>query len=296
MIIIQKVFQPRMYMSSQLWLLRLVAYLAVIASFCHPVLALAQGGAPRTLTVLTYNILGDARDAEERMPTLLSLIKSTDADIIALQEFKPWAMTYFLKEDWIKNYSYPVKDGKPFFAHGLLILSKGPISGFSALALPSHQNRMLLKVETAIDGVQYSVATCHLDSYLEDGPRRARQLDVYFRELGNSPNAFLLGDFNFGDGEQPETDHLNRSFLDVWKVLYSGNPGFTWNIEVSPMAKQGSFPNEVSRRLDRILFNSTQLQGKAAEIIGSRPVRAELPMIFPSDHFGLVARFTVMEK
>jgi endonuclease/exonuclease/phosphatase family metal-dependent hydrolase len=109
-----------------------------------------------------------------------------------------------------------------------------------------------------------------------------------------SSDAVLLGDFNFGDGENPESMHLKTEYVDVWHVTNPDEKGFTWNIEKSSMAKKGSFPGEVSRRLDRILVKSKRLNPQKTEIIGNQPVNKN-SSVFASDHFGLLSQLVVKQ-
>ena len=99
--------------------------------------------------------------------------------------------------------------------------------------------------------------------------------------------AVLLGDLNFGDGEQPETGHLARRYVDLWTALHPDLPGYTWDMERSEMARQGAFVLEQSRRLDRILARTPHFVPGSITILGDRPV-AGSKVVFPSDHFGLV--------
>src|SRR5690606_23614534 len=123
---------------------------------------------------------------------------------------------------------------------------------------------------------------------------RAAQLDEIFAELGRERDdpgvvaTVFCGDLNFGDGEQPDTAHLDPEFVDLWTTLRPGEPGFTWDIEHSAMARLGSFVGEPSRRLDRILLRSRGFAPAAIEIIGDRPVEPADRGLFPSDHFGLI--------
>ena len=105
----------------------------------------------------------------------------------------------------------------------------------------------------------------------------------------------MLGDFNFGDGEKPETEKIPETFLDVWLETNKGKPGFTWDIEKSIMAKKGSFPEEGSRRIDRILVKSKALKPKEAKIIGTEPLDLK-KAIYPSDHFGLTGSLKIKSK
>jgi hypothetical protein len=58
------------------------------------------------------------------------------------------------------------------------------------------------------------------------------------------------------------------------------------------MARKGSFPNEKSRRIDRILIKSKQAKPISANILGDKPLKGKTD-IFPSDHFGLRGIVTI---
>ena len=247
------------------------------------------------LKLLTYNVLADKVEIEKRIPAIFKMMQNSDADVIAMQEVAPWFMELLLKEKWVKNYHMPMEKDQVVVAHGLLILSKGPITKITADYLPSRQQRAYLVIDTKIKGLDLKIGTCHLESPLESGEARAQQLDIFFNLLNPADNAILLGDFNFGDGEKPETTKIPATFLDVWLEANKGKPGFTWDIEKSNMAKKGSFPNEGSRRIDRILVKSKSLKPKEAKIIGMEPLDIKKEL-FPSDHFGLTGSLKIEDK
>lgn len=243
------------------------------------------------LRVLTYNVLADRDAADARVPRLLEILRDAKADIIVMQEFAPWFAERLLKEEWVKPYHRPTKDGRTLIAHEYLVLSRFPVLSFDQALLPGKQRRVYFAARLGLPTGPTDVATCHLESFLEDGPMRAQQLDVFFARLSGTHDAFFAGDFNFGDGEQPDTAHLDAEFRDAWLMLYPKDPGFTWNIEKSRMAREGSFVGEKSRRLDRILFRSKNWIPVSAQILGDSPIDPKNPRVFPSDHFGLLAVF-----
>ena len=202
------------------------------------------------------------------------------------------AMANYAEADWFKKYHVSKSGDKIICPRGLLILSKKPIVSPDYGLLPSKQRRAYLIVETKVNGVNFKVATCHLDSFLKEGAARAKQLDIFFKKLSPHDNAIFLGDFNFGDNAQPETKHLDNSYVDVWTRVNGDKKGYTWNIEKSKMARDGSFPNEKSRRLDRVLIKSKRVKPVSAKIVGDKPVEGKTD-IFPSDHFGLRATVSV---
>jgi endonuclease/exonuclease/phosphatase family metal-dependent hydrolase len=244
---------------------------------------------PRTLTFVTYNVLADPVRTADRIPPLFALLRNADADVIALQEAAGWFLKDLMKQDWVReNYQVKARKDDPVNPGGQFILSRVPILDVGWKTLPGTQRRTVLTATLDVGGRRMIVATTHMESRLEDGPVRAKQLDAIFPLLRNADDAIFLGDFNFGDGEEPDTSHLDKAFIDLWLTLKHGMPGFTWNIETSDMARKGSFPGEKSRRIDRILLRSALWQPKSIRIIGDQPVKPGDKTLFPSDHFGLV--------
>lgn len=249
------------------------------------------------LRVLTWNVLADPALAEERLPALLDHLKTARADIIALQEAAPWFTRKLLAEPWVRRYAVTRKDGRPIAPRGVMVLSRLPIAKTEVLALPGRQRRAAIiawvehvRPQATSEG-RLAVVTAHLESFLEDGPTRAKQIahiQAHLKKRG-ATDAIFLGDMNFGDGAEPETSALDAGWVDAWTATQADAPGLTWVNEVNPMAKAGAFPGEPSRRLDRILVRSPSFAPQSARILGDEPVSAERPEVFPSDHFGVLA-------
>lgn len=237
--------------------------------------------------LLTYNVLADDEHAKLRVPELLDLIEKSNADIIALQEVAPWFLEEILKQAWSKNYHFPKVEQALLVPRGLLILSKQPITEAKWGFIGGRQGRAYLTIQTKILDQPFTIATSHLESFLESGQTRAEQMEIIFTQINKHKNAIFLGDFNFGDKEAEEKS-IPNTFKDSWMATNPNEPGYTWNIELSPMAKQGSFPNEKSRRLDKVLIKSKSFIPFKSTIIGDKPITGS-EMIFPSDHFGLIS-------
>jgi endonuclease/exonuclease/phosphatase family metal-dependent hydrolase len=240
--------------------------------------------------VLTYNVLADPVEVEQRIPRLFEIMRDANADLLMLQEVAPWFVDMLERDGWLRDHEAAHIDGRLALPNGQMILSRFPIARSRAHQLSGRQGRTVLISEITLANADAIVlATTHMESLLEDGPIRAKQLDDIFAELANetAPTLFA-GDLNFGDGEQPDTAHLDPAFIDLWTALHPRDPGFTWNIERSPMAAAGSFVGEPSRRLDRMLLRGATWVPSTIDIIGDRSV-SEHPWLFPSDHFGLAA-------
>ncbi len=263
-----------------------------MAMFCIASSLYAQDTPHATLKVLTYNVLADDGRANERVPALFAILKDSDADIILMQEAAPWFVKLLYEQEWLKNYNVAKIEDENGGGTEYVILSKAKVLSAEYRRLPGRMRRGVAVAKLSLNGRTLSIATAHLESFLEAGPIRAKQLDDIFSLIKDADDAIFAGDFNFGDGEEPDTSHLDKKFTDVWSALMPKNPGYTWNIETSAMAKKGSFPNEPSRRLDRILLRSDAWKPEKIAIIGDKPIVDGQPDLFPSDHFGLSATLT----
>jgi endonuclease/exonuclease/phosphatase family metal-dependent hydrolase len=267
----------------------------------------------KPLTLLTYNVLATPIFTKLRTKAVLELLEESHAHIIALQEVDDWFLAELVASPWVKaRYHLSENEGRPFAPGGQLIMAKQPLKSVSVMVMPGRQRRTLMIAELVVGGRLMAVATTHMESFLEDGPTRATQLDGIFSFLKNADDAVLLGDLNFGDGDLPETEHLDPTYVDVWTSLLPKDPGFTWNMDENPLARIGAFAGEPDRRLDRILLRTDAWQAKSIAIIGNRSVgrreltaerRAMIEMpgrpkppsakveidVFPSDHYGLSA-------
>lgn len=249
----------------------------------------------KPLVFMTYNVLADPIAPAERTKSLLGIIRSNQPDVIALQEAAPWFLDELLEQPWVrKEYHAPLFDDKLVAPGGQYILSKYPIEKADWIILSGKQQRTAIVLHLEIAGRKVAVATSHMESLLEDGPVRAKQLDEIFALVEDADNAVVLGDFNFGDREAEES-HIPAAYLDLWAELHPNDPGYTWNIELSEMARSGSFPGEPSRRIDRILVKLSGYQPTWIKIVGIEPL-VEEGTIFPSDHFGLVGAVSLTES
>jgi len=156
--------------------------------------------------------------------------------------------------------------------------------------LPGVQGRTGVIARLSVNGNWTSVATFHLESRLEDGLTRTKQLDAVFNRLGLG-DAIVAGDFNFADGVRPESDHIPGEFVDLWSAIHRNQPGFTWDVALNPAAKEGSFPGETSGRIDRILLRSELWKGSEVKLMGEKPI-GDGGNRYPSDHFGVVGTLT----
>ena len=256
----------------------------------------AQAIKPKTnsvqnhLRIVTYNVLANPKYGKQRIPRLMSLLKHSRADVIALQEVSWWFLRLLRREKWAYRYNWLPSQYMKTAPSGLMILSKLPVRKVIYQKIPSQMRRGVLIALLQINQRTMALANVHLESMLADGPIRTRQIAKILPLIKNTDDAVFIGDFNFGEKEA-ENKLIPKTYIDSWRKLYPQKKGFTWNIELSEMARKGSFLNEKSRRLDRIFIRSAVWHPQSAHIIGKKPVIPRNKEIFPSDHFGLQASF-----
>jgi endonuclease/exonuclease/phosphatase family metal-dependent hydrolase len=262
-----------------------------------------------TIRLLTYNVLTHdvglfdwiysfihrSATASERMMATMSLLEREDADIIALQEVTlpflkllkaglpkyHFATTLDPDRGTIAEYLSP--------PDGLLIMSRWPFTRIDNRPLVASQlGRRMLLITLQAAGYPLQVDTCHLDSFPEEHRTRAEQLHQLFKSLASADNAILLGNFNFGDGEQPETNALHRDFEDPWLSLHPEDLGLTYDVKHNPLAAANAFENESGRRLDRILVRAQDWVATNIHRLDKHPVAIEGKEYYASDHYGVV--------
>lgn len=261
----------------------------LLAMLC--VYPLAAAEEQNELVVVSWNVLADARERERRLPVLLRSLRDARPDVLAVQETTTWFSSALAAEPWARDLRRVPVEADHAFPGGLAVFTRLPVVRAQVVAIPSDMSRCGLLVELSLNSSSLALGVVHLDSHLEDGPIRARQLQAMGHALAEHQHAMLVGDFNFGDGA-PETKQVPPGLVDAWTALHPGTPGFTWDIERNPMARRGSFPNEPSRRLDRVLVRSSHWRPTTMTLLGTEPVPDTKGEVFPSDHFGVRAVLT----
>jgi tyrosyl-DNA phosphodiesterase 2 len=132
------------------------------------------------------------------------------------------------------------------------------------------------------------ICSVHLDSGKRSVTLRARQLRRLFTELERDDDVVALGDFNMRDDEDHRVD---EAFCDVWPALRPDEDGFTEDTSINHM-RYDSTDKQRFVRFDRILLKGRRWRPHSIELIGTQPISADHPRVFPSDHFGLRCSMT----
>lgn len=197
------------------------------------------------MKLLSWNIYFDDQSGLKRYPEILSFLKHGDYDFICLQEVTA-SFLELLKNDSLHQ-NYYLSEIEENKRYQNLILSKYPLFFSKVIPLNSKLERVLNLVKINFPKSSLFLGTVHLESYPEDTQIRLLQLEEIQQTSKDFPNFILAGDFNFGD-EEEENQLLNNFFTDTG--LKNGEA--TFDIVKNKIASQSKFPNEKSRRLDRI--------------------------------------------
>jgi endonuclease/exonuclease/phosphatase family metal-dependent hydrolase len=239
------------------------------------------------LTITTYNIWNDSKHAEERYCAIAELLSRRAPDVMVFQEVTPRAMELFSAQPWIRDgYSRAAVAGAEVGDYGMLLLSRLPVSDASYTRLPTRLRRGFLRAELVVDGAPLVVCCVHLDSGKSSSRLRGWQFRRIFRALRSTDDAVVLGDFNMRDSEN---SRIAAPYTDVWPALRPGEDGFTENTSINHM-RYDMKDKHRHVRFDRVLIKGNRWAASDIELMGKDPVSAELPRVFPSDHFGVQCR------
>jgi endonuclease/exonuclease/phosphatase family metal-dependent hydrolase len=244
-----------------------------------------------TLTVMTCNVWFSRLHFEDRARAILRIAREHDADLIALQEVTAEFVDQLLGDEWFRDRHW-ISDGTgdTVYPYGVLLLTRIPPRRLRLLDLPSMMGRSLLTAELEINGHRLDVATVHLES-LNSAEFRATQLELIQPGLRRAEHALVMGDFNFCSSWAEEEQNIEPDFHDLWPLLRGNDPGYTKDPLVNHML-QGLDKRLKQVRFDRILFRGRApgWRPRSIELVGNQPLSDSRPDVFPSDHFGLVAR------
>ncbi|MDY7231411.1 poly(A) polymerase [Hyalangium rubrum] len=270
------------------------------ASDSEPLPSLAE------LTVASFNVLFDLYDPElldtrRRTAAALSLLRSVDADVLALQEVTGPFLSALLEAPWVREHFF-LSEGPAATTvtpYGQVLLSRFPFTTLNQCVFS--RDKRVIAGELSLRGGPLWVATLHLTSSRDAAGigMRAKQVRVIndwartFDEAPETPDLLLMGDFNLGDEDAPEAHAFaDAGFTDAWSTLRPGEAGYTYDPARNAMAALTT-TTQRSQRLDRMLVRSPlgRLKPQKVSLFGETPISGKPSPggdpLFISDHFGL---------
>ena len=274
------------------------------------------------LRLLTYNVLrtDDHRPGLQhmkRIPALLRLIESTEADIILLQEVQLDIWKMLLRQPWLRE-QYFLSCGpelNPEKSMEEVILSKWPPQRVQALTFSKEKEAIGMVFQ--VNGHPLSIYNLHLPSDQSRGAEDKRYR--YVKELSHAlpeKETVLIG----GDLNTEEELPFPGGFKDLWPILqidhakgnYDEEDGMTFEPSYNRLAELTSGqtdhgpvdqyglletdgPGPHDRRLDRIFLSNPHrhLLPQSMERIGEGERDKDDEWVIPSDHYGLVTEFSL---
>jgi len=264
-----------------------------------------------TLRVLTYNVWYADRHLWPRFRAFSEILRTSDADIICLQEVRADVVKRLLSFAWVRE-GYLVSDSAGFTLgqYGVFILSRLPVVRFVWYPLPSQQaSRFLLRADFNFNGKSVSVMNTQLESGIENAEVRKEQLVIAQGALTGAETTVLVGDFNLYPAKGESTDESTAlakvlsDHKDVWPLLHPLDKGFTYDSTRNTVIYE-----KEQARFDRILLKTPTSGGwtaKSIKLVGDESIPLSSgeslspksgAAIFASPHFGLLAEFSIPAK
>eukprot|EP01130_Rhizamoeba_saxonica_P010245 TRINITY_DN4192_c0_g1_i1.p1 TRINITY_DN4192_c0_g1~~TRINITY_DN4192_c0_g1_i1.p1 ORF type:complete len:153 (+),score=20.19 TRINITY_DN4192_c0_g1_i1:488-946(+) len=137
---------------------------------------------------------------------------------------------------------------------------------------------------------EVTVGVVHLESIPKNAPIRLEQA-LYIQSTVVNNEAFIVGDFNFVSPEERETIlQTLPDWVDVWHSANPDDDGFTWD----PVKNKFCYQKSDQNRIDMILQHSnSSYECSQCYLVGDTIIDSQ--NFYPSDHFGVFAKFTSTE-
>ena len=257
-----------------------------------------------TFKVVTINILSDLSHWEERRWLLAEGLSEIKPDLTALQEVSlPENNAEWLAHQLGAQYMYlSPKSGRAGLKEGIALLSNLPFENRAHLDLET-QHRVAQYVSVRIDGKPLYLANGHFLWQPGESLGRQQQIDHLLEWLGSvsgDPPMVVCGDFN-GTPDTPAIQKMRRYFASAYAVVHGEDPEYTtptplprskWKLLLTLLnfwryIKLKDIDIHWRGTLDYIFVNQ-HLKVIDCQIVLNQPSPGN-PVLFPSDHFGLLA-------
>ena len=243
---------------------------------------------PDNISIITLNCLIDkynksVTNTTPRLPVILKYIESYNADIICLQEITINMKKVIMDNKFIKNNYYVTSNEPKIF--GQMILTKyKPLSQNMITFDGNHMKKYLHMIFSNNQSELIEIYNIHLTSnqQIQSDKKRDGQIDQLFNEI-REKKVIIAGDFNNDD----KMDYNN--FYDTWDVINPNKEGYTFDYIENQLTSKTT-KSFIRTRIDKFLFR--YVKPNTINLAFNKPIDG----IWASDHFGLLANFSVIEE
>ncbi len=243
------------------------------------------------MKLITLNLRFTANRWQERFPMIIDLLHQEQPDFVGLQEVSLKVQQAHLIQGALNylnpNQPYKLRVANDTFEPAILanaILSRYPIEEHERICLPQNF-RIAHRILANINGHKIIVANTHLHHkpYNDESIRLPQMKAVvdWLNQLENIPT-ILMGDFN----ARPETEtvtYAKQSFQSAYQSIHNCEPEKTFP---SPLIDKDFKP----RTIDYIFYTPSGLNIIDAKLVANQPAPSDATL-YPSDHFGICAKF-----
>jgi endonuclease/exonuclease/phosphatase family metal-dependent hydrolase len=247
------------------------------------------------LLVATLNILNLQDRWEERLPLLLADMAALQPDLIGLQE-----VVYPMQQDRLlgaageRRYdAFRGWAGRPEYGNSVLVRAGlASDAGDPAARIDLGHRRAAHRVRVALpNGGRLVLAVTHLHHVPADAPVRLGQVERLLPWLETTPEhdaLIVVGDFNARPDEPAYARMRAAGFRSAHAEVHGGEPAVTWpsGLQAPAMDTDGD-PGCVD-----YIWVRGAVSVEDAGLAFDRSAAGD-PTLFPSDHFGVVARILV---
>jgi endonuclease/exonuclease/phosphatase family metal-dependent hydrolase len=250
------------------------------------------------LTVVTLNLFGHEDRWYQRAALVAQQLLALAPDLAALQEVSlaidqaNWLVAWLNAEcgsELYRTYFVPYQGGiagAPAAANAIGIITKHPVTELEGLTfVPDAHVAQFVRLALA-DGQSLAVYNTNLygGATREAGRLRGEQSERLLHWIAAHGDAtrprLLLGDFNAVPASRA-IGTVKQQFRSAYEVFAGQEPAATWP---TPLAG----PSDMKGTLDYI-FVSPGIEVLEARLVFDEPA-ADNPLLYPSDHWGLMAR------
>jgi endonuclease/exonuclease/phosphatase family metal-dependent hydrolase len=249
------------------------------------------------VTIATLNLFNRVGRWGERAPLVVGQMVEVAPDVIGLQEVDllidqgHWLadrLNLWLGPPYYTAY-HQNKSGREAAVQAIAFLTRLPVlehEGLDYLSMDRVAQRLLLDLG---GGVRLDLYNTHLHHPATVEAERTRRQEAAHLLRWMSRHRTLpqvvVGDFNALPGGRAVA-LMKRRFLSAHETAHGREPAYTWP---SPLLAE---PPEAPGTLDYVFVSRRGIRVMEARVAFNRP-HADDPALYPSDHFGLLARLAI---